>query len=66
MSLSRMKLHCPEPPPVEALHIDCRSPLRMKLHWALLLAVGVTVFSTLVFSYALGLPFRRIGPWLTF
>lgn len=40
--------------------------LRMKLHWALLLAVGVTVFSTLVFSYALGLPFRRIGPWLTF
>lgn len=40
--------------------------LRMKLHWALFLAVGVTVFSTLVFSYALGLPFRRIGPWLTF
>ena len=40
--------------------------LRMKLHWALVLAFGVTVFSTLVFSYALGLPFRRIGPWLTF
>jgi hypothetical protein len=40
--------------------------LKMKLHWALLLAVGVTIFSTLVFSYALGLPFRRIGPWLTF
>lgn len=39
---------------------------RMRLHWALLLAIGVTVFSTLVFSYALGLPFRRIGPWLTF
>jgi hypothetical protein len=40
--------------------------LKMRLHWALLLAVAVTVFSTLVFSYALGLPFRRIGPWLTF
>ena len=26
----------------------------------------VTVFSTLVFSYALGLPFRRFGPWLPF
>lgn len=40
--------------------------LKMRPHWALLLAVAVTVFSTLVFSYALGLPFRRIGPWLTF
>ena len=30
------------------------------------LAVAVTIFSTLVFSYALGLPFRRIGPWLSF
>ncbi|MEY4982533.1 MAG: hypothetical protein RIR62_799 [Pseudomonadota bacterium] len=40
--------------------------LKMRLHWALLLAVAVTVFSTVVFSYALGLPFRRIGPWLTF
>ncbi|WP_161763210.1 tripartite tricarboxylate transporter TctB family protein [Rhodobacter amnigenus] len=40
--------------------------LKMRLHWALLLAVGVTLFSTLVFSYALGLPFRRFGPWLSF
>ena len=39
---------------------------RMKPLHALGLAVAVTVFSTLVFSYALGLPFRRIGPWLTF
>ena len=39
---------------------------KMRLPWALVLAVGVTVFSTLVFSYGLGLPFRRIGPWLTF
>lgn len=36
----------------------------LKWHWALVLAAGVTVFTTLVFSYALGLPFRRFGPWL--
>ena len=40
--------------------------LKMRLAFALLLAVAVTVFSTLVFSYALGLPFRRFGPWLPF
>lgn len=39
---------------------------KMRLHYALLLAVLVTIFSTLVFSYALGLPFRRFGPWLNF
>jgi hypothetical protein len=39
---------------------------KMRLHWALLLATGVTVFATLVFSYGLGLPFRRFGPWLSF
>lgn len=37
---------------------------KMRVWEALLLAVAVTVFSTLVFSYALGLPFRRFGPWL--
>ncbi|PZO65024.1 MAG: tripartite tricarboxylate transporter TctB family protein [Paracoccus denitrificans] len=37
---------------------------RMKPGPALLLAVLVTVISTLIFSYGLGLPFRRIGPWL--
>jgi hypothetical protein len=37
---------------------------RMRPLGALLLALGVTVFATLVFSYALGLPFRRFGPWL--
>jgi hypothetical protein len=38
------------------------------LRWdkALLVAIGVTVFATLVFSYGLGLPFRRFGPWLGF
>jgi hypothetical protein len=39
---------------------------KMRLHWALLLAAGVTVFATVVFSYGLGLPFRRFGPWLPF
>ena len=40
--------------------------LKMRPAFALLLAVAVTAFSTLVFSYALGLPFRRFGPWLPF
>lgn len=39
---------------------------KMRLHWALALAAAVTVFATLVFSYGLGLPFRRFGPWLSF
>lgn len=33
---------------------------------ALALAAGITVFCTAVFSYGLGLPFRRFGPWLPF
>lgn len=39
---------------------------RMKPWQALALAAVVTLFSTLVFSVALGLPFRRFGPWLSF
>ncbi|OWJ76866.1 tripartite tricarboxylate transporter TctB family protein [Haematobacter genomosp. 1] len=39
---------------------------RMRPLGAVVLAVAITVFSTLVFSYALGLPFRRFGPWLPF
>jgi hypothetical protein len=46
--------------------IAALASLRMKLPAALLLAVAVTVFSTAVFSYGLGLPFRRFGPWLGF
>jgi hypothetical protein len=37
---------------------------RMKPWQAVVLAAAVTLFSTLVFSVALGLPFRRFGPWL--
>jgi uncharacterized membrane protein len=37
---------------------------RMTPGVALLIVSGVTLFSVLVFSYGLGLPFRRFGPWL--
>jgi hypothetical protein len=46
--------------------IAALASFNMRLHWALLLAAGVAVFATLVFSYGLGLPFRRFGPWLPF
>ncbi len=36
---------------------------RMKPLQALLLSAALTVFSLVVFSYALGLPFERFGPW---
>ena len=39
---------------------------RMKPLTGLALAVGITVFSVAVFSYALGLPFQRFGPWVRF
>lgn len=37
---------------------------RMTPLLAVLLSAGLTVFSLLVFSYGLGLPFRTFGPWL--
>ena len=39
---------------------------KMKPVTALLLVGGLTLFSVIVFSYGLGLPFRRFGPWLGF
>ncbi|HEV7252435.1 MAG TPA: tripartite tricarboxylate transporter TctB family protein [Mesorhizobium sp.] len=39
---------------------------RMTLPLALVVALAITVFATAVFSYALGLPFARFGPWLPF
>ncbi|MGB3387897.1 MAG: tripartite tricarboxylate transporter TctB family protein [Pseudaminobacter sp.] len=39
---------------------------KMKPSIALLLAAGLTLFTVIVFSYALGLPFRRFGPWIGF
>ena len=44
--------------------IAAMAGLKMKPLYALGLALAVTVFCTLVFSVALGLPFRRFGPWL--
>lgn len=44
--------------------IAAMASARMKPLWALALSAAVTLFSTLVFSYALGLPFRLFGPWL--
>ncbi len=46
--------------------IAAMASLKMKILPALLLSAGVTIFCTAVFSYALGLPFRRFGPWLPF
>ncbi|WP_117192201.1 tripartite tricarboxylate transporter TctB family protein [Rhizobium terrae] len=39
---------------------------RMKPLTAVALSAALTVFSLLVFSYGLGLPFRTFGPWLGF
>jgi hypothetical protein len=43
--------------------IACFATSKMKPLHALALAAGVTVFSTLVFVQALGLPFRLLGTW---
>jgi len=40
--------------------------LKLRPLMAVVLALAVTIFATLVFSYGLGLPFRRFGPWLEF
>lgn len=39
--------------------------LKLRPVQAVLLSLAVTIFCTLVFSVALGLPFRRFGPWLS-
>ena len=39
---------------------------RMRPLTGVVLAAAVTVFSVAVFSYALGLPFERFGPWVRF
>lgn len=44
--------------------IASQASIKMRPLYALVLAVAVTVMSTLIFSYGLGLPFRRFGPWL--
>lgn len=44
--------------------IASQASMRMRPLPALILAIVVTIMSTLIFSYGLGLPFRRFGPWL--
>ncbi len=44
--------------------VACFASLKMKPLPALLLSLALTAFATAVFSYALGLPFERFGPWL--
>lgn len=39
---------------------------RMTVPMALVLSVVLAIFSVAVFSYGLGLPFQRFGPWLRF
>ena len=39
---------------------------RMTIRRALLITVGLVTFSTLVFSFGLGIPVRLFGPWLPF
>ncbi len=46
--------------------IASRASLKMGWRYSALLTLGVTAFSTLVFSFGLGLPFQRFGPWLPF
>ena len=44
--------------------IAAQASVKMRPLPSLILAVVVTILSTLIFSYGLGLPFRRFGPWL--
>ncbi|MGV6872170.1 tripartite tricarboxylate transporter TctB family protein [Pseudochelatococcus sp. B33] len=46
--------------------IASQASVKMRPVPALVLAVVVTALSTLMFSYGLSLPFRRIGPWIPF
>lgn len=46
--------------------IACFASHRMTPLGALILSTSVTIFSVAVFSYALGLPFERFGPWVRF
>ena len=39
---------------------------RMTPLGAIVISAAITMFSVAVFSYALGLPFQRFGPWLRF
>lgn len=46
--------------------IACFASQRMNVVFALILSLLLTAFSIAVFSYGLGLPFERFGPWTRF
>ncbi|MBX5131568.1 tripartite tricarboxylate transporter TctB family protein [Rhizobium lentis] len=46
--------------------IACFASRKMNLVFAVILSLLLTVFSVAVFSYGLGLPFERFGPWVRF
>ena len=49
-----------------AAFVACFASHKMTVGWALILSFAITLFSVVVFSYALGLPFERFGPWTRF
>ncbi|MBX4868888.1 MULTISPECIES: tripartite tricarboxylate transporter TctB family protein [Rhizobium] len=46
--------------------IACFASRRMNVVYAVILSLLLTIFSVAVFSYGLGLPFERFGPWVRF
>jgi hypothetical protein len=46
--------------------IACFASRRMNVVFAVILSLLLTAFSIAVFSYGLGLPFERFGPWVRF
>ncbi|EJC81121.1 Tripartite tricarboxylate transporter TctB family [Rhizobium leguminosarum bv. trifolii WSM2297] len=46
--------------------IACFASQKMNVFFAIILSLLLTVFSVAVFSYGLGLPFERFGPWVRF
>lgn len=46
--------------------IACFASRRMTPIMAVALSLALTAFSVAVFSYGLGLPFQRFGPWVRF
>ncbi|MBY3599175.1 tripartite tricarboxylate transporter TctB family protein [Rhizobium bangladeshense] len=46
--------------------IACFASRRMNVVYAVIVSLLLTIFSVAVFSYGLGLPFERFGPWVRF
>ncbi|MBA5802645.1 MULTISPECIES: tripartite tricarboxylate transporter TctB family protein [Rhizobium] len=46
--------------------IACFASRKMNVFFAIVLSLLLTIFSVGVFSYGLGLPFERFGPWVRF